>query len=89
MVSFITRRVYFGWTDEFNFVQSKLVAQMSLHVSMSFPPQINDVPGYPSWDDDTSALLSIAVSEVILPKDEIDTLCGGEGMHSHLYSILF
>ncbi|CAN7113450.1 unnamed protein product [Brassica rapa subsp. narinosa] len=49
-------------------------AQMSLHVSMSFPPQINDVPGYPSWDDDTSALLSIAVSEVILPKDEIDTL---------------
>ncbi|XP_013610518.1 protein REVEILLE 4 isoform X2 [Brassica napus] len=53
-------------------------AQMSLHVSMSFPTQINNVPGYTSWDDDTSALLNIAVSEVILPKDELTTLCGGE-----------
>ncbi|XP_022554150.2 protein REVEILLE 4 isoform X1 [Brassica napus] len=53
-------------------------AQMSLHVSMSFPPEISNVSGYGSWDDDTSALLSIAVSDVILPKDEIDTLCGGE-----------
>ncbi|CAF1792510.1 unnamed protein product [Brassica napus] len=49
-------------------------AQMSLHVSMSFPTQINNVPGYTSWDDDTSALLNIAVSEVILPKDELTTL---------------
>ncbi|CAG7878754.1 unnamed protein product [Brassica rapa] len=49
-------------------------AQMSLHVSMSFPPEISNLSGYGSWDDDTSALLSIAVSEVILPKDEIDTL---------------
>ncbi|CAN6973271.1 unnamed protein product [Brassica oleracea var. botrytis] len=49
-------------------------AQMSLHVSMSFPPEISNVSGYGSWDDDTSALLSIAVSDVILPKDEIDTL---------------
>lgn len=65
-------------------------AQMSLHVSMSFPTQINNVPGYTSWDDDTSALLNIAVSEVILPKDELTTLCGGgEGMHSHLYSFFF
>ncbi|KAF8088603.1 hypothetical protein N665_0536s0051 [Sinapis alba] len=53
-------------------------AQMSLHVSMSFPTQISNVPGYTSWDDDTSALLNIAVSEVILPKDELTTLCGGE-----------
>nr|VDD21321.1 unnamed protein product [Brassica rapa] len=65
-------------------------AQMSLHVSMSFPTQINNVPGFTSWDDDTSALLNIAVSEVILPKDELTTLCGGgEGMHSHLYSFFF
>ncbi|CAN7141992.1 unnamed protein product [Brassica rapa subsp. narinosa] len=49
-------------------------AQMSLHVSMSFPTQINNVPGFTSWDDDTSALLNIAVSEVILPKDELTTL---------------
>ncbi|XP_013746008.2 protein REVEILLE 4 isoform X4 [Brassica napus] len=40
--------------------------------------EISNVSGYGSWDDDTSALLSIAVSDVILPKDEIDTLCGGE-----------
>ncbi|XP_018445525.1 protein REVEILLE 4 isoform X1 [Raphanus sativus] len=53
-------------------------AQMSLHVSMAFPTQINNVPGYTSWDDDTSALLNIAVSEVVLPKDELATLCGGE-----------
>ncbi|CDY10419.1 BnaCnng03200D [Brassica napus] len=64
-------------------------AQMSLHVSMSFPTQINNVPGYTSWDDDTSALLNIAVSEVILPKDELTTLCGGEGKHSHLHSFFF
>ncbi|KAL0842581.1 hypothetical protein Bca101_015826 [Brassica carinata] len=49
-------------------------AQISLHVSMSFPTQVHNVSGYPSWDDDTSALLSIGVSEVILPKDELDTL---------------
>nr|VDC78254.1 unnamed protein product [Brassica rapa] len=36
--------------------------------------EISNLSGYGSWDDDTSALLSIAVSEVILPKDEIDTL---------------
>lgn len=53
---------------------------------MAFPTQINNVPGYTSWDDDTSALLNIAVSEVVLPKDELATLCGGEGMHSHFYS---
>ncbi|KAL1200103.1 Protein REVEILLE 4 [Cardamine amara subsp. amara] len=61
-------------------------AQMSLHVSMAFPTQINIVPGYTSWDDDTSSLLNIAISEVIPPQDELGTLCGGEGMHSHLYS---
>ncbi|XP_006398741.2 protein REVEILLE 4 isoform X1 [Eutrema salsugineum] len=53
-------------------------AQMSLHVSMAFPTQMNNVPGYASWDDDTSALLNIAVSGVILPEDEVGTLCGGE-----------
>ncbi|CAL9228932.1 unnamed protein product [Arabidopsis halleri] len=55
-------------------------AQMSLHVSMSFPTQINNLPGYTSWDDDTSALLNIAVSGVIPPEDELelDTLCGAE-----------
>jgi hypothetical protein len=51
---------------------------MSLHVSMAFPTQINNVPGYTSWDDDTSALLNIAVSEVILPQDELATLSVGE-----------
>ncbi|CAE6085686.1 unnamed protein product [Arabidopsis arenosa] len=66
-------------------------AQMSLHVSMSFPTQINNLPGYTSWDDDTSALLNIAVSGVIPPEDELelDTLCGAEGMRSHLYSFLY
>ncbi|CAH2074402.1 unnamed protein product [Thlaspi arvense] len=64
-------------------------AQMSLHVSMAFPTQIDNVPGYTSWDDDTSALLNIAVSEVVLPQDELGTLCGGEGKHYHLYSIYF
>ncbi|KAJ0235094.1 Protein REVEILLE 4 [Hirschfeldia incana] len=54
-------------------------AQMSLHVSMSFPPQISNVYDDTSWDDDTSALLNIAVSEVVLPKDELDsTLSVGE-----------
>ncbi|VVB12996.1 unnamed protein product [Arabis nemorensis] len=52
-------------------------AQMSLHVSMAFPTQINNVPGYPLWDG-TPALLDIAVSGVIPPEDELDTLCGGE-----------
>ncbi|CAN8257328.1 unnamed protein product [Cochlearia groenlandica] len=63
-------------------------AQMSLHVSMSFPAQINNVPGYTAWDDDTSALLNIAVSEVIPPQDELDDLCGGEGMLNLLYFAL-
>ncbi|KAF3563443.1 hypothetical protein DY000_02019917 [Brassica cretica] len=40
-------------------------AQMSLHVSMSFPTQINNVPGYTSWDDDTSALLNIALLHMV------------------------
>jgi len=54
---------------------------------MSFPTQINNLPGYTPWDDDTSALLNIAVSGVIPPEDELDTLCGAEGMRSHLYSV--
>ncbi|XP_019084571.1 PREDICTED: protein REVEILLE 4-like [Camelina sativa] len=53
-------------------------AQMSLHVSMTFPPQINNLPGYTSWDDDTSALLNIAVSGVTPPEDELDAFCGPE-----------
>lgn len=69
-------------------VQLNFAAQMSLHVSMAFPTQINIVPGYNAWDD-TSALLDIAVTGVIPPEDELGTLCGGEGMHSHLYSMFF
>ncbi|KAF2574065.1 hypothetical protein F2Q70_00006835 [Brassica cretica] len=50
-------------------------AQMSLHVSMSFPTQINNVPGYTSWDDDTSALLNIAVHmlNMLLVSDVIES----------------
>lgn len=60
---------------------------MSLHVSMAFPTQISSAPGYTSWDDDTSALLNIAVSEVILPQEELAALSGGEGMRTHLFSV--
>ncbi|CAF1696238.1 unnamed protein product [Brassica oleracea] len=36
-------------------------AQMSLQVSMPFSTKISNVPDYTSWDDDTSALLSIVI----------------------------
>ncbi|XP_033144926.1 protein REVEILLE 4 [Brassica rapa] len=49
-------------------------AQMSLQVSMPFSTKISNVPEYTSWDDDTSVLLSIAVSEYTSWDDDTSSL---------------
>ncbi|CAN7004509.1 unnamed protein product [Brassica rapa subsp. trilocularis] len=49
-------------------------AQMSLQVSMPFSTKISNVPEYTSWDDDTSVLLSIAVSEYTSWDDDTSAL---------------